>query len=83
MAERIQLHQGPCRPEPDHSYYSVSLQDEFPKRNLQVVVKMASIELSLEKPSYLRERWHLDGLNKSTLLQQQSSEYLAAHERYF
>jgi len=39
-------------PDIDHEYYSVSLQDEFRDRGLQVVVRIDSIELTPKRPSF-------------------------------
>ena len=54
------------RPEPDKfeimddKRERVDLQQQFPK-NLQVIVKLANIELTPEKPEYEGGSWHLEG----------------------
>ncbi|PYH85253.1 hypothetical protein BO82DRAFT_380854 [Aspergillus uvarum CBS 121591] len=40
----------PPLPDPDHQYYSVSLQDQF--QGLQVIIRASSIELTPEQPLY-------------------------------
>jgi hypothetical protein len=42
--------------------FEISLQDTFRAKGLQVIVKLASIELSPEKPSYTGGSWHLEGM---------------------
>jgi hypothetical protein len=46
------------RPDPDHEFYSVKLEDTFRDQGLQVIVKIGSIE-----PSYTNG-WHMDTLNE-------------------
>ncbi|KAH6719947.1 hypothetical protein BKA61DRAFT_707942 [Leptodontidium sp. MPI-SDFR-AT-0119] len=53
---------SPRRQELPHSYYSVSLQDDLPQQNLQVVVKIVNIKLSPVNPSYPGGSWQIDGL---------------------
>jgi hypothetical protein len=46
----------------DHEYFDVSLRDEFADRGLQVIVRVASIELTPDRPSHPGEpEDHLDG----------------------
>ncbi|KAF4167591.1 hypothetical protein CNMCM6936_004855 [Aspergillus lentulus] len=45
----------------DHQFYTVALQDEFREKGLQVVVKMHSIELEPDMPSFPGEDWHTEG----------------------
>lgn len=45
-----------------HDRYDVSLQDKFRDSGLQVIVKLASIELTPEKPEYAGGSWHLEGM---------------------
>lgn len=45
----------------DENYYSLRLQDDFREQGLQVVVKLASIELTPEKPEYAGGSWHVEG----------------------
>jgi hypothetical protein len=52
----------PKHPEPDHEFYSVALQDTFRKQGLQVIVKLASIELTPDKLSYAGGSWHIEGM---------------------
>lgn len=53
---------NPARlPVPDHEYYSVSLQDNFRKQGLQVLVSIGSIELTPDQPCY-SDNWHTDSL---------------------
>ena len=40
----------PSIPDPDHQYYSISLQDQF--EGLQIIVRISAIELTPEKPLY-------------------------------
>ncbi|KAL5326874.1 hypothetical protein ACEPPN_004563 [Leptodophora sp. 'Broadleaf-Isolate-01'] len=53
---------SPRRQELPHSYYSVSLQDDLPQQNLQVVVKIVNIKLSPVNPAYPGGSWQIDGL---------------------
>jgi hypothetical protein len=43
-------------------YYEVNLQDEFRDQGLQVIVKLSSIELTPEQPTYSGGNWHLEGM---------------------
>lgn len=43
-----------------HEYQGICLQDEFRDRGLQVIVKLASVELTPENPSYDGGSWHLE-----------------------
>ncbi|KAJ5986449.1 hypothetical protein N7451_010814, partial [Penicillium sp. IBT 35674x] len=45
----------------DHQFYTLSLQDEFREQGLQVVVRVHSIELDPETPSFPGEEWHTEG----------------------
>jgi hypothetical protein len=45
----------------DHQFYTVALQDEFREKGLQVVVKVHSIELEPDIPSFSGEDWHTEG----------------------
>ncbi|KAJ5805800.1 uncharacterized protein N7503_003402 [Penicillium pulvis] len=45
----------------DHQFYTLSLQDEFREQGLQVVVRIHSIELDPETPSFPGEEWHTEG----------------------
>ncbi|KAJ0118767.1 hypothetical protein J7T55_013021 [Diaporthe amygdali] len=47
---------------PDHVYYPLRIQDSFRDEGLQVIVKLASIELTPEKPRYDGGNWHIEGL---------------------
>lgn len=46
----------------DQDYYSVRIQDDFRDEGLQVIVKLASIELAPDKPVYAGGSWHVEGL---------------------
>jgi hypothetical protein len=48
--------------ERDHEYYDIKLQEQFRQKGLQVIVKLASIELTPEKPKYAGGSWHIEGL---------------------
>ncbi|KAJ9136822.1 Protein of unknown function DUF4246 [Pleurostoma richardsiae] len=43
-------------------FYNVAIEDEFRARGLQVIVKLASIELTPEKPEYAGGSWHVEGM---------------------
>jgi hypothetical protein len=43
-----------------HEYTQVNLEKEFRDRGLQVIVKLASVELTPEKPEYSGGNWHLE-----------------------
>ncbi|KAL4811967.1 hypothetical protein BDW67DRAFT_189146 [Aspergillus spinulosporus] len=45
----------------DHQFYTITLQDEFREHGLQVVVRIHSIELDPETPSFSGEKWHTEG----------------------
>ncbi|KAJ5504886.1 hypothetical protein N7463_007760 [Penicillium fimorum] len=54
------------RPEPDNfqpqqEWHSTDLQMQFPNMKLQIIVKLANIELSPEKPNYEGGSWHIEG----------------------
>lgn len=53
-------HDHPSHPVLEHEYQEVRLQDEFRDRGLQVIVKLASVELTPEKPNYDGGSWHLE-----------------------
>jgi hypothetical protein len=53
---------GVQRRDPDHEFYSVSLEHTFKEQDLQVIVKLASIELTPDKPSYEGGSWDVDGM---------------------
>lgn len=50
----------PC--EPDHEFYTVLLENTFCDRDLQVVIRMFTVELTAENPLFLETDWHIDGL---------------------
>lgn len=58
----------------DHNYYSLRIQDDFRDEGLQVIVKLASIELTPEKPTYGGGSWHVEGL---------LNEHIAATALYY
>ncbi|KAE9375599.1 hypothetical protein N431DRAFT_314710, partial [Stipitochalara longipes BDJ] len=45
---------------PDHEFYSVSLQETFRERGLQIIIKIGSIDLTPEKPAYTGGFWQLE-----------------------
>jgi hypothetical protein len=47
---------GECEP------YTVSIEDRFRSKGLQVIVKLASVELTPEKPTYDGGSWHIEGM---------------------
>lgn len=46
----------------DFTYKDVNLRDTFAATGLQVIVKLASIELNPDDPSYPGGSWHLEGM---------------------
>jgi hypothetical protein len=46
----------PRIPDPDHQYYSISLQDQF--EGLQIIVRVSTIELTPEEPLYNGDSHH-------------------------
>ena len=52
----------------------VSLRDQFAENGLQVIVKLASIELNPEKPEYEGGSWHVEG---------QLNEHICASALYY
>lgn len=58
----------------DHELYSISLQNTFKKKGLQIIVQIGSIELTPECPSFAGEDWHIDGTK---------SEHIAATAIYY
>ncbi|CAN8101817.1 unnamed protein product [Discula destructiva] len=58
----------------DHKYYSLRIQDDFRKEGLQVIVKLASIELTPENLVYAGGSWHVEGL---------LNEHIAATALYY
>lgn len=59
--------QSVIRPEPEAPFAPLpsppqfSLREEYGKRGLQVIVKLANIELTPEKPQYDGGSWHIEG----------------------
>ncbi len=56
----------PIQPEPDWAFQpcltpSLDLKTKYGKRGLQVIVKLANIQLSPEKPNYEGGIWHVEG----------------------
>ncbi|KAM7187203.1 Protein of unknown function (DUF4246) domain containing protein [Rhypophila sp. PSN 637] len=69
----------PVLPEPDHirsydSHCRENIREKFRERGLQVIVKMASIELTPEKPTLPAGGWHVEG---------QLNEYIVATALYY
>ncbi|CAI7565253.1 unnamed protein product [Penicillium viridicatum] len=56
MPKRTEPDEPPPIPDPDHQYYSVSLQDQF--EGLQIIVQVSTIELTPEKPLYDGDSHH-------------------------
>lgn len=52
---------GEFRPPEVHPYEKVNLREQFAKTGLQVIVKLANIELTPEKPEYEGGSWHVEG----------------------
>lgn len=46
---------------PPHTPYTITLQDTFRKQGLQIIVKMDSVELTPEAPTYSSDSWQLEG----------------------
>jgi hypothetical protein len=44
----------------NYEYQKVNLEEQFRDRGLQVIVKLASVELTPEKPEYSGGSWHLE-----------------------
>jgi hypothetical protein len=68
LDERQLVHpepEGPFRPSLTPS---LDLKAEYSKRGLQVIVKLANIQLTPEKPDYEGETWHLEGRLVCTFL---------------
>ncbi|KAJ5365418.1 Protein of unknown function DUF4246 [Penicillium concentricum] len=62
-------------PPSEHQYQSISLQDEFRKDGLQVIVRISSIDLTPENPCYQGDDdFHVDGL---------LNEHIVATSRYY
>ncbi|CAI7665602.1 unnamed protein product [Penicillium glandicola] len=62
-------------PPSEHRYQSVSLEEEFRKDGLQVIVRISSIELTPENPWYQGDDdFHIDGL---------LNEHIVATSRYY
>lgn len=40
---------------------AVDLENDFPEKDLQVIVKLANIQLTPEKPTYDGGSWHVEG----------------------
>ena len=45
-----------------HESYSINIEDQFRERGLQVIVKLANIEVSPRNPQYDGGNWHLEGM---------------------
>ena len=48
--------------------YEVSIERKFRDKGLQVIVKLASIELTPEKPTYDGGSWHLEGMQNEHIV---------------
>ncbi|KAJ5972861.1 uncharacterized protein N7479_002779 [Penicillium vulpinum] len=51
----------PANFEPRKETYSANLREQFPDRKLQIIVKLANIELSPDNPNYEGGSWHIEG----------------------
>ncbi|KAF2007253.1 hypothetical protein P154DRAFT_614663 [Amniculicola lignicola CBS 123094] len=58
----------------NHEYYTIDLAKEWRDKGLQVIVKIASIELTPEKPEYKGGSWHIEGM---------LNEHIAATSIYY
>ncbi|KAJ5933015.1 hypothetical protein N7516_007504 [Penicillium verrucosum] len=47
--------------EPRKEMYSANLREQFPDKKLQIIVKLANIELSPDNPQYEGGSWHIEG----------------------
>ena len=54
---------------PPRPLKSIDLKKDYGSRGLQIIVKLANIELSPEKPSYEGGTWHVEGQLVSLILQ--------------
>ncbi|KAE8138849.1 hypothetical protein BDV38DRAFT_291879 [Aspergillus pseudotamarii] len=52
---------GEFRPHEETEYKKVDLRKEFPGQRLQIIVKLANIELTPENPEYEDSSWHVEG----------------------
>lgn len=52
---------GEFKPPEIRPYSKVNLREQFSKTGLQVIVKLANIELTPEKPEYEGGSWHVEG----------------------
>ena len=51
----------PASFEPRKEMYSANLREQFPEKKLQIIVKLANIELSPDNPQYEGGSWHIEG----------------------
>ncbi|KGO68163.1 Protein of unknown function DUF4246 [Penicillium italicum] len=51
----------PASFEPRKEKFSADLREQFPSKKLQIIVKLANIELSPDKPEYEGGSWHIEG----------------------
>ncbi|KZF21064.1 hypothetical protein L228DRAFT_248827 [Xylona heveae TC161] len=68
----IQPEPGEFRPPPE--YNMVDLRKQYAENGLQVIVKLANIELTPEKPEYTGGSWHVEG---------QKNEHICATALYY
>lgn len=52
---------GEFQPPKVRSHLKIDLHQKFAEKGLQVIVKLANIELTPEKPEYEGESWHVEG----------------------
>ncbi|KAL5344631.1 hypothetical protein ACLOAV_010323 [Pseudogymnoascus australis] len=65
---------GEFQPPKVRSHLKIDLHQKFAEKGLQVIVKLANIELTPEKPEYEGESWHVEG---------QLNEHICATALYY
>lgn len=55
LPDAAEIFQAPPEPEP------LSLREKYASKGLQIIVKLANIELTPEKPTYEGGTWHVEG----------------------
>jgi len=80
--QSIQPEPGVFKPQPAPKPEElVDLQRDFSEKGLQVIVKLANIHLTPEKPEYTGGKWHVEGQLVSTGLEFQFSKGALIHPR--
>ncbi|EON97703.1 hypothetical protein UCRPA7_6802 [Phaeoacremonium minimum UCRPA7] len=49
-------------------FYDVNIHDDFRESGLQIIVKLASIELTPERPDYEGGNWHVEGMQNEHIV---------------